>query len=282
MGRAFVPLDAFQESEGELYRNPPWEDEGWMRELEDPILSPPPTSEEGPGDAFPEGPGITTKRFRELEPVDLRSLSTMPPVRDQEETRACASFALAGLIEHAALNNDLRSFEVATGWMHHCLGKRDLKDSVPIDKLRTRVTGANIPILSPEHPDWRDTTCDRSTEFLFPDLEVNPEATAIIEALSSGRPIATGMIVTNNFEEWSEKTRPYKPTRGAAPSAHAILVVGYSAKGWICRNSYGPGWGDDGYFYVNYGQGKLLTGRFDAYVCPPGFSAGTSSATSFA
>jgi C1A family cysteine protease len=52
---------------------------------------------------------------------------------------------------------------------------------------------------------------------------------------------------------------------------HSILIVGWSndlpheagqpesspADGWIVKNSWGPAWGDGGYFYMTYGAGNL-------------------------
>jgi hypothetical protein len=48
----------------------------------------------------------------------------------------------------------------------------------------------------------------------------------------------------------------YSPTSGAQyVGGHCICVVGYSdtERCWICKNSWGPGWGDQGYFKIAYG-----------------------------
>jgi C1A family cysteine protease len=50
---------------------------------------------------------------------------------------------------------------------------------------------------------------------------------------------------------------------------HGVVIVGWSnslppvpgsstpAEGWIVKNSWGAGWGDDGYFYMTYGTGNI-------------------------
>jgi len=58
---------------------------------------------------------------------------------------------------------------------------------------------------------------------------------------------------------------------GSAPVNHAVDLVGWddnkiTAGGtgaWICKNSYGPGWGEGGYFYIAYQNKSFLD--YNAY-----------------
>ncbi|NOJ91430.1 hypothetical protein HMI51_00490 [Corallococcus coralloides] len=48
----------------------------------------------------------------------------------------------------------------------------------------------------------------------------------------------------------------YSPTSSAQPvGGHCVCVVGYSdtERCWICKNSWGPWWGDKGFFKIAYG-----------------------------
>ncbi|HUV35555.1 MAG TPA: C1 family peptidase, partial [Patescibacteria group bacterium] len=44
---------------------------------------------------------------------------------------------------------------------------------------------------------------------------------------------------------------------------HVVLIVGWDDAmcggngGWICKNSWGTGWGDNGYFYIRYGSARV-------------------------
>lgn len=46
---------------------------------------------------------------------------------------------------------------------------------------------------------------------------------------------------------------------------HAVLVVGYTPTYWILKNSWGPGWGDDGYFYLPRGVNACGLTNFMTY-----------------
>jgi C1A family cysteine protease len=50
----------------------------------------------------------------------------------------------------------------------------------------------------------------------------------------------------------SYKDKYGKPAKG---TLHAILIIGYDDNQgcWICKNSSGPGWGDNGYCLIKYG-----------------------------
>jgi Papain family cysteine protease len=78
----------------------------------------------------------------------------------------------------------------------------------------------------------------------------------------------TGPIATF-FEVWSDfygYTGGYVYRRSTDPSnvdegGHLMLVVGYddAQNAWICKNSWGSGWGDGGYVLVGYGEAQVDT-----------------------
>lgn len=59
------------------------------------------------------------------------------------------------------------------------------------------------------------------------------------------------------------KSGVYKRVSGANQGGHCVCVVGYDDAGkyWICKNSWGTGWGDGGYFKIAYGEVGI-----DAYM----------------
>jgi C1A family cysteine protease len=66
----------------------------------------------------------------------------------------------------------------------------------------------------------------------------------------------------------------YRHTTGDLAGYHAVCVVGYSEveQAWICKNSWGPDWGESGWFKMAYGECGMDT-QFAMYgiqdITPP-------------
>jgi C1A family cysteine protease len=72
--------------------------------------------------------------------------------------------------------------------------------------------------------------------------------------LSTRGPLATCFTVYNDF--FSYKSGTYKHVSGGVAGGHCVCCIGYSDAGgfWICKNSWGAGWGESGYFCIAYGE----------------------------
>jgi C1A family cysteine protease len=90
-------------------------------------------------------------------------------------------------------------------------------------------------------------------------------------------PITAAMYVDSSqgFEDYDGSyTINYATTPGA--SNHSVLIIGWSdnlppvpgssmpGTGWIVKNSWGTGWGADGYFFIAYGAANI--GAYASYV----------------
>jgi C1A family cysteine protease len=86
---------------------------------------------------------------------------------------------------------------------------------------------------------------------------IHNDITMMKNALINGIPFVVGIMIYSSFEsDYVAKTgnvsmpRYYEQCLGG----HAILICGFDdyKKVWIARNSWGPEWGDKGYFYLPY------------------------------
>ena len=74
--------------------------------------------------------------------------------------------------------------------------------------------------------------------------------------VSLGLPVVVGLELTDGFRKLSEAADYYEPVndKTAKPLLHAVVVVGYDEfrKAFKLLNSYGPNWGQDGFFWMKY------------------------------
>ncbi|MBC8180920.1 T9SS type A sorting domain-containing protein [candidate division KSB1 bacterium] len=74
---------------------------------------------------------------------------------------------------------------------------------------------------------------------------------AIKNSLNSS-PVLAQMSVYEDFYSYDDGI--YEYTTGAYEGEHAVVIVDYGADYWLCKNSWGEDWGDDGYFKIAFGE----------------------------
>ncbi len=80
------------------------------------------------------------------------------------------------------------------------------------------------------------------------------------------------MASMNVYEDFIDYTGGiYEHTYGEYVNGHTIVIVGYGNENgndyWLCKNSWGENWGEDGYFKIAFGEcGIDNTSTITAYV----------------
>jgi C1A family cysteine protease len=72
-------------------------------------------------------------------------------------------------------------------------------------------------------------------------------------------PLTTCFTVYSDFY-YHYESGIYHYTSGTVIGGHCVCVVGYSDADngyWICKNSWGTGWGESGYFCIGYGEAGI-------------------------
>ncbi len=84
----------------------------------------------------------------------------------------------------------------------------------------------------------------------------------VIQALLKG-PMATSMRVFEDFIGYSNGI--YSHSTGKLLGGHAVVIVGYSIPEnyWIVKNSWGPDWGEAGYFRVSMDDDLSEIGKYN-------------------
>jgi len=114
--------------------------------------------------------------------------------------------------------------------------------------------GGNVPPCSDRCPDWQALTihvvgCSRISE---------GDITSIKNALINYGPVSASFAVYQDFYD-DYNGGVYEHTYGELLGYHRVAIVGYNDNPgyWICKNSWGPGWGEDGWFMIAYGECEI-------------------------
>jgi C1A family cysteine protease len=89
---------------------------------------------------------------------------------------------------------------------------------------------------------------------------------AIKNAISTYGPVITSMEVYDDFKYYNGGI--YKRNSWNYLGGHLVSIVGYddSQSCWICKNSWGTYWGEDGYFRIKYNECGIGGALGSAYI----------------
>lgn len=86
---------------------------------------------------------------------------------------------------------------------------------------------------------------------------VHPTSVAAIQTeIMNNGPVQAGFTVYSDF--YNYRSGIYKHTTGYVLGGHAVKVIGWGTQSginyWIIANSWGPSWGEKGFFRIQMGQ----------------------------
>lgn len=203
--------------------------------------------------------------------VDLRD--KCPPVYNQGRLGSCTANALAAAFEYTQLKqNNKWDFMPSRLFIYY--NERALEGRVKIDggaAIRDGIKVINTQGVCREilHPyieknfakkpyanAYADALFHKSLAYRRLD---NTNIDMLKSCLADGNPFVFGFMVFDSFEGEDEPVAKTgimsMPTPNEkALGGHAVMCVGYddTKNVFIVRNSWGPEWGDKGYFYMPY------------------------------
>lgn len=221
-------------------------------------------------DAYLQHPRLKTGGFDAV--FDLRNTAFLTPVKGQTNN-SCWAFATMAAVESQWLKLGLGATDLSENNLKFCNGfdasRNDYGNHFMATAYFARRQG---PLAEADDPNSTGSTCptDKIPLAYIADARYLPhDMDAIKQAIMDHGAIfammyfdaATYFNATNNTYYYN----------GTAPVNHVIDLVGWddnkaTAGGtgaWICRNSYGPGWGENGYFYIGYNCSSFLD--YNAY-----------------
>jgi len=196
--------------------------------------------------------------------------SLLTPVKHQSSCGACWAFATYGSIEsvwkvmglgdHDLSENNLKNCSGflldPCQWGHHFMSTAYL----------VRGDGPIAEADDPYQPD-NDTCQGGITPTAYiPESRYLPEDhDAFKEAIMNQGAVYNTYRSAGSGYEWINGHYTYC-YQGTGTTSHAIAIVGWDdtiatqcgSGAWICKNEYGTGFGEDGYFYISYQDTLVL------------------------
>jgi hypothetical protein len=203
----------------------------------------------------------TIEKFRpvrEFGPLNLLDAYGAFVQRDQRPCHSCVAHAIAVMLESYALRQGDGDTTHDPVWMHQCVAGLNCGDTFGVTEMMALLHGRTLPVGEPG-----PSACEYEDGAPMPKFAQLYKGNAFRDALDLGLAVATSHLVDKGFETYSGGI--YKITGGSL-GLHAVSIIGYDdeEQTWLCRNSFGEGWGEDGNFRAAY-RTLGLAGR------PPGY-----------
>ncbi|KAM3116332.1 C1 family peptidase, partial [Phormidesmis sp. 146-33] len=197
-----------------------------------------------------------------------RNGNKVTPVKDQGGCGSCTSFSVVGSVESIALIELGRSLNLSEADLHFCSSHGATCDGwwpdAAYESFRTRgVTDeANFPYTNAfngSNPVC-NVSADRESHVVrITASTVLQSAVARKNWLTQVGPCVATFHVFDDF--FSYRNGVYHHVSGSEVGLHNVVIIGYSEaeQCWICKNSWGTGWGMQGFFKIAYGAAGIDT-----------------------
>lgn len=200
--------------------------------------------------------------------------SMMPPVYNQGDLGSCTANAWAGVVEYTQKWSNQTEFTPSRLFIYYY--ERLLDGTVSVDSGAQLRDGAKVVSSYGAPPEslWPYSDKDPGSYQTQPTPEVlaaakldlitsyeripDGDLMSMKAAIACGKPFVGGITVYDSFpmDAHNADTAVVPAPQGSSQviGGHAIAFVGYDDNTHlICfRNSWGEGWGDGGYGYLNY------------------------------
>ena len=183
------------------------------------------------------------------------------PPRNQKSCGSCWAFAMTGALESYVLRKENKpgtDLDLSEQVYISCSSAGSCKGGAIFPRFLAReglplesaypYTAANGS-CSAASPGWEKTAYKISDWGVVWPLESKIKA-----ALAHYGPLPTSMLVYEDFMHY--KSGVYSRVSGKPVGGHAVLIVGYNDQDqcFIVKNSWGPNWGEGGFFRIAYSE----------------------------
>ncbi|MDP8255651.1 MAG: C1 family peptidase [Candidatus Alcyoniella australis] len=209
---------------------------------------------------------------------DFNGNNYMTPIKDQHPCGTCATFSSVGATEallKIAVDNPFVEPDISEQHIYSCAGEFPYTFFHPLNVLQGQ--GAPDETCFPYdcpvqgyRPPCEDSCADWASRTFFIDgyqALMFPTTEQILTAVQDG-PVVAGFQVFSDFQDYTGGV--YEHVYGELLGGHGVVIAGYdmAEQYWICKNSWGTQWGEEGWFKIRWSTELLGFGyqTFDIFT----------------
>ncbi len=228
---------------------------------------------------------------------DYNGVNYVTEVKDQRSCGSCWAFAVTAALESQVILGGGAGKDLAEQILVSCSGAGTC-DGGGVSGASNYIKMTGLPLESCFPYTSADTPCENACQHWQDSTDgvidwhwvatTAPTIDNIKDALYTYGPLVTTFDVYTDFDYY--RNGIYRYSYGSYRGSHAVTIVGYDDDNqcFIVKNSWGKGWGEDGFFRIDYNQlsGPVWFGNwtiaYEGYrhlPTPPAAPTGLSATT---
>jgi C1A family cysteine protease len=186
-------------------------------------------------------------------------------IKDQGGCGSCWAFATTAVLESMVKisRNMSKDIDLSEQMLVSCSGAGNCPDGGSEYVAAEYIKDTGIPYESCYPYTADDAPCNPCSGWMSQVVKINywdwvATSVAAIETALQDGPVTTYMTVYSDFFQYRKGI--YRTTAGAVEEGgHFVSIIGYDHMlgYWICKNSWGTDWGENGFFRIQMGQADM-------------------------
>ncbi|MGY2236610.1 C1 family peptidase [Pseudomonas gingeri] len=186
----------------------------------------------------------------------------LSPVKHQGASFACTAFAITSALEdQLILWRADQAKTLSALHAHICIGGKEMNEPWDPGYALEVLQSALIAEETAVEQVWTPERCAITLGSVSLKYRQINDRSSAVAALANG-PIVAEMDMWQDLHSFY-KAGVYRHVDGDYYGRHTVEVVGVDSEFWVIKNSYGPGWGEEGYARIAIDECNLL--KYQAY-----------------